>query len=188
MSSPQHGIDVALERLAESPNNEEAWGTLYHRLWPFVFSICLRMIRAPEIAEDLTQETFLRIARYFPFQRRFDEKVFMLYIAQVARRVTLDALHRRDRASETTLDALAETADPAPRPGEAAEVASTLEWLVRQLSPADAELFRHLVKSAPLSPVDIASDLGVSYSAAGVRLHRLRARIRKLLRSRTRDL
>jgi RNA polymerase sigma factor (sigma-70 family) len=178
MRTVADSLSEALGRLAGSRTDEDAWETIYRRTWPFVFAISYRMMREAVAAEDVAQETFLRVARYFPFERIVDEKVFRFYIATIAKNAARDA--RRKRPREIPLDELPEPED-SRHADEEAEVASTLDWLGRQLSPADYALFQQLIAGAPVALASVAQDGGISYSAAAVRLHRLRGRIRKLL-------
>lgn len=173
---------AALDILAVSRGDEHAWNVLYARAWPFVFSITFRILRDPGSAEDAAQETFIRVARHYPFPRRLDDKVFYAYVAQVARHVAFDSRRRQARIAEEALDEAAETPDSRPQPGADAEAASTLEWLAGRLSESEAALLRQLLREAPSELSDMAQELGVSYSTAAVRLHRLRKRIRQLLR------
>ena len=179
-------LDTALMCLARSRGDQDAWHVLYRRAWPFVFSIAFRVMRDPGIGEDVSQETFLRMARYFPFERNVPPKVFMAYLGQVARNTALDARRGRirEKAHEVEIAPEFDALDRRPLPGEDAQVRGTVVWLARKLSPSDAALLRQLLDDAPPDLSGVAGGLGVTYGAAGVRLHRLRSRIRKLLRLR----
>ncbi len=174
-------LEEALARLAEFPGDQEAWATIYRRTAPFILSITFRMMQDFSAAEDVAQETFLRVAHYYPFHRRFEPKIFKIYIAQIARNAALDARRKHARVPQTGLEEATERADPGPEPGAEAQVASTLAWLEQRLTAQEAELFRQLIAEVPRPLSEIADGLGVSYNAAGVRLHRLRRRIGKLL-------
>lgn len=41
--------------------DELAFAKIYDNYFSFVYSVCIRILRSPELAEDLTQETFLQI-------------------------------------------------------------------------------------------------------------------------------
>jgi len=85
------------------------------------------------------------------------------------------ASHARPRAEEATehldeFEALATTA---------AAVDGLLERLVRDLSDQDGKLLQFLALGASLD--DVAAKFDITYSTAGVRVHRLKDKIKQLL-------
>jgi RNA polymerase sigma factor (sigma-70 family) len=169
----------ALDRLTETPGDEEAWNAIYRRLWPFVFSITIRLLDA-SAAEDAAQDAFMRTAERFPFNQALNEKVFVVYIATVARRVAIDTVRKRLRSREVSLDEAAEAYEPISADAQA-ELDTTVRWLMGQLTASDMELTQKLLTHGPNSIATIAKELDVPYGTAGVRLHRLRGRLRRLL-------
>jgi RNA polymerase sigma-70 factor (ECF subfamily) len=97
-----------------------AFETLYERYGTLVYSVALRVTGEPQVAEDVAQETFLRVwrtpERYVPERGRF---VTWLLSATRNRAVDQVRTRGRRRKRETTTDAphkepaATETADPA---------------------------------------------------------------------------
>src|SRR4051812_36151575 len=57
-TTPDDRLVVALES-----RDQRALETLYNRYGDYVYSVCLRMVGDVQLAEDLTQEVFLRLWR-----------------------------------------------------------------------------------------------------------------------------
>lgn len=65
----------------------EAFDVLYRRHWKWVFHFCLRRVRNYHIAEELTQETFLKI--HLNLHRVRNPAAFGSWVFSIAHRVTL---------------------------------------------------------------------------------------------------
>ena len=77
-----------------------------------IYRYCLFRLRDPDLAEDLTQETFLRFYRQISYE---EEGKALAYLYTIARNLCLDAVRRARPAAP-----LRET-DPAPDPFAGAE-------------------------------------------------------------------
>lgn len=162
-------------RLRSKPHDQLAWGDLYRKLRPAVYYTAYKLSRGNvAIAEDITQDTFLRFLDYGDLSRIPDEAHATAYLRQTARRLLCD---RRYGTEITTSN-----------PEEALEYASYddedryhILWDLEQLSPeltdADRQLLAWLIEEWTIE--EIAAALNISYSAAGVRLHRLKKRLRQ---------
>lgn len=168
----------ALRTLAARRNDAAAWEVLYHHLWPSVFAVARRAL-PPEAAEDAAQDVFLRIARYCPFDQLENEFVLKAYAARVAVRTSADHLRRRLVRAETPLLPQHDQPDPAAEFERQVEIVDLVDRVMRGLSPDDAILITYLVDQAGAARV--ATDQGVAYGTAAVRLHRLRRRLARLL-------
>ncbi len=119
--------DEALMK-AYQQGDAEAMDTLIRRHASPLFGYLVRMTRDPTAAEDLFQETFLRVSRK---RSSFSGSgPFKSWLFSIATNVALDAIRRRDRRpTEVSLDdeepALGRVADLLAdrRPGPAAETA-----------------------------------------------------------------
>src|SRR5437870_560646 len=81
-----------------------AFSILYEQHKRRVFSLCLRMIRNRELAEDLTQETFLQVYRKLKTFR--GDSAFSTWLHRIAVNVVLMWLRRdKNRTHEVALDA-----------------------------------------------------------------------------------
>lgn len=86
--------DIDLARRLKSGDNH-AMGDLYDRFGAAVYAIALRMVRDPGIAEDLVQETFIRVWNGIQL---FDERRGTLgsWVAAVTRNRVLDHIRSLD--------------------------------------------------------------------------------------------
>ena len=89
-----HEPDVAVIRAA-GRGDLAAFEELVRAYQPEVWRFLRHLVRDPSQAEDLTQETFIRVYRNIA-GFRFRSK-FSTWVLQVARNVAIDALRARDR-------------------------------------------------------------------------------------------
>lgn len=178
-------LEVLVARLASSPADEEAWRALYRQMWPFVFAVVYRRLRGTEaLAEDASQEVFLRLVRARPFRRLRDPDAFRSYVWRVADNVarTYGRRARARHATEVTTpqaDVGARDVQRVDRVEEELDAAELLRRMVGDIEPRDRELLRLVVEGQSLP--NIAKATGLTYGNAAVRLHRLRQRLRKSL-------
>jgi RNA polymerase sigma-70 factor (ECF subfamily) len=102
------GDGELLDRLQR--RDPQALAELYDRYGPLVFRLILRMVRDNGIAEDLVQETFLRVwNRIGGFDS--DRGAVGPWLLAVARNRAIDYLRSRGRRTESTVE-LNETEHP----------------------------------------------------------------------------
>lgn len=175
-------LAFALARLRQSPSDDGAWRSIYRRLWPFVVAVAHRRVRDKGIAEDIAQDVFARIARYRPYDRIHEPEQFRAYVWRMAVNVA-NAYARSARRRKRGLQALWDWGARDPVAPEASDDRLVFEELLSlardKVEPQDHALLGLLLEGRPLA--EVASKLGLTYSAAGVRLHRLRHRLRKSL-------
>lgn len=91
-------------RLAQQ-GDPAAFEHLYNLHSPRVYSLCLRMVKNPEQAQDLTQDTFIAVFRGL---RNFrGQSAFTTWLHRVARNTVLMCFRKR-RIKETSLEEFAE--------------------------------------------------------------------------------
>ncbi len=158
-----------------------AFERLYARHRAGLHAFLLRMTGERAVAEELLQETFLRLARSGPLLA--PDTDFCAWLFTVAR--NLSRSHRRWRVLE--LGRLAELVfaprAPPPSPLEAlaaSDAQRALEQALAQLPAGDRELLL-LVGVEGLGPTQVASVLGLKPEAVRQRLSRARARLSALL-------
>jgi RNA polymerase sigma-70 factor (ECF subfamily) len=168
--------------LAVSRGERAAITALTGRCLPVVYSIARRMLGEPSEAEDLAQDTFLRVWRAID---RFDADQARLetWVARIATNLCLDRLRKRKEVhlGETT----PERADTAPRADAimaASGSADRVREAVAQL-PERQKLALELCSFQDRTNIEAAEILGVSVEA----VESLLARARRTLKARLLD-
>jgi RNA polymerase sigma-70 factor (ECF subfamily) len=166
--------------------DEKAYRELIELYQPRVYSLALRMVRRAEDAQDVTQETFIRMFRALD---RYDtQRPFAAWLFSIASRLSIDALRRRrnqplpltqrDRDDEEyTIDVV----DPGPRPEEVTahgEEETRIRALVDTLPPhyRIVVLLRH---QQDLSYEEISEALHLPLGTVKARIHRARALLKE---------
>jgi len=189
LSPPTNKTDSAdslaplLDQLRVAPNDALAWRSLYRRLWPFIMAVCYRLLKNRAMAEDASQEVFSRLFHSRPFEKITDAGSFRAYLKVMTLNVARNHLRsiRQDERGEHALaewqgaNQLVGSIDPDGR----LLFRETIELVQKDLDPEEARLLQLLLGG--LSVTDVAEALGLSYSAAGVRVHRLRQKVRNIL-------
>lgn len=168
-----------LARAAEG--DREAFAALYDRHVRAVFWQAHRVVRDPDLAEDVAQETFVVAWRRVRSIRVVDASV-LPWLLVTARQCALNAARKAARRRSHELD----EAIPSPVDVEAA-VESELALVeigaaVAALGEADQRLYALCVEGDHTYQ-QAARELGVSHAVVRNRLHRLRSRLRADLRA-----
>jgi RNA polymerase sigma-70 factor (ECF subfamily) len=103
-------IDVLRTVSADTPTTEASFRELYDRHRREVFGFLVRLLRDEALAEDVLQETFLRV--YRALDQYDPERSFRAWVFQIARNAALDAL-RLARKEEKLREASARRQDGA---------------------------------------------------------------------------
>ena len=171
----RHTCDKALRRLAEGDG--EALAVLHEHLGRRVYLLALSILRDPHAAEDILQDTWLRLAEggargYTPDT---NPEAFVL---TVARNLALTGLTRRAREmpSEIAEDAEPHLSTPDGDPMSALPVLDTLDTEERQIVLLRLEYgMKHR---------DIAALLGISTAACEKKYSRAAAKMRAYYKDR----
>jgi RNA polymerase sigma factor (sigma-70 family) len=178
----------ALRRLGRAPGDEGAWRVVVTALWPYAMAVSFRETRGREdLADDVTVEAFARAARAARLGGLLvglrSPASFRAYLRVLCRNEARRALAREARRPETSLEELEWEGGRGMVSPEVAEdrvvIEETLATILAALSNADRQLLLWAAAGHPLG--EMARRAGISYGAAGVRLHRLRVRVRKIL-------
>lgn len=166
--------DFEIVRRAQR-GDERAFSVLVQAHQPLVFNFVFRMIRDRSLAEDLTQEIFLRVFQALPgFSFRCK---FTTWLLQVARNRVLDALRERDRRPRR-LVALEDV--PAPEAGDAPlERHQTMAeiWQAIENLPLDLKMALLLRDVAGLQYTEIADALEITLAKVKWRIFEARQRV-----------
>lgn len=185
MPEPRVPLEALLAQLATTRADEEAWRALYRQMWPFVFAAVYRRLRGDgALAEDASQEVFIRLVRACPFERLRDPEAFRRYLWRVADNVARTYARQvvgRHAAEVLTSEAEASGMDVQrfSRTGEELDAQDLMRRVVGDLTPSDRELLRLVLEGHSLS--ELAEARGLTYGNAAVQLHRLRQRLRNSL-------
>jgi len=181
MSQPEAGL---VRRCLAG--DEKAYRELGEMYQPRVYSLALRMVRRAEDAEDVTQETFIRMFR--ALERYDTERSFGAWLFSIAARLSIDQIRRRklqpvpltgrDRDDE---EYTIEVEDSGPRPDEVA-VRNQEERRTRALIDTLPPHYRVVVllrHQQDLSYEEIAEALHLPLGTVKARIHRARALLRE---------
>ena len=92
-----------------------------------VWRLCLQLLREDALADDATQEAFVKVYRFLP-RFRGDSK-FTTWLFSIARNCAMDELRRVQRRKRTTERAISEPEAPSQEVGTALEVREALDEL-----------------------------------------------------------
>ena len=157
------------------------WQAIIKEHGPAVWQTAYRLLGNHTDAADCFQEAFVSA---LAVSRRQHVQNFSALLTRLATARAIDQLRRRFRRPDCDrdLDDSSAVEDEAPCPAEQAqqrELADRVRRLLDQLPAQEAQAFclRYL---NDMSYQQIAGALGISTNAAGVLLHRAKARLREL--------
>jgi len=156
------------------------WQVIIKKHGPVVWQISYRLLGNHADAADCFQETFVSALELCRRQR---VRNFPALLSRLATARAIDQLRRRFRRSRSETDPADWTAleSTNPWPEERAKQKELTDWLRKSLSklpPQEAQAFclRYL---NDMSYRQIANELDIKTNAAGVLLHRARAKLRE---------
>lgn len=155
----------------------EAFDAVYDGYRPRIFGFLLRLSRRRAVAEDLLDETFLRLVRHAPSLR--PDTNLGAWLFTVARNLFWS--YRRAAALEDDADPAALSlwpiAAPDPSPFDltaGGELEARLERALRELSPQQREVLLLVIREG-MKPSEAAGVCGITPEALRQRLARARA-------------
>ncbi len=174
---------------------QAAFRELIRRYQRPVFSLIYRMVRDRELAEDLAQETFVKVLN--ALDRYRPEYKFSSWVFKIANNAAIDHLRKKELDTlsleggpdATTPDRMEATAlhlgDQGESPLdelEARELGAAIEYAIGQLRPEyrSCIILRH-VEGRPYD--EIAGILELPLGTVKTYIHRARAELKKLLGS-----
>lgn len=184
--------DAEVVRLANE-GREAAFRELVRRYERPVFALVYRMVRNRETAEDLTQDTFVKVLNHI--DRYSPDFKFSSWLFKIAHNLTIDALRRKqletvsldgsayadteDAAQETALEVASEQESPLEEV-EARELGSAIERAIGSLRPEyrSCVLLRHVEGR---SYEEIAATLDLPLGTVKTYIHRGRQALRQAL-------
>jgi RNA polymerase sigma-70 factor (ECF subfamily) len=156
------------------------WQVIIRKHGPAVWQTSYRLLGNDADAADCFQETFVSALE---FCRRQRVRNFSALLVRMATARAIDQLRRRFRRSCSETDpadwAVLQSANPCPSErAQQKELTERLRKSLIKLPPQEAQAFclRYL---NDMSYRQIANELGIKANAAGVLLHRARAKLRE---------
>jgi RNA polymerase sigma-70 factor (ECF subfamily) len=184
---PPETLDAAMTRYAAG--EDAAFDVLYKLLGPRLYAFCLRLTRRRSEADDLFQETFLKIHRS---RATFVPRASAVHWAfAVARSVHLDRLRFQKRRPESVaeteegLSAFSSVTSNEGSPEEharAKELMHVVDGVLREL-PENQRAAYVLLREEGLSVAEAASVLGATSTAVKLRAFRAYEAIRAALKA-----
>ena len=184
--------DADVARLAQQ-GREPAFRELVRRYERPVFSLVFRMVRDTATAEDLAQDTFIKVLNHIDKYR--PEFKFSSWLFKVANNVAIDFLRRRQLSTvsidgapnassvadiEATRFDIADKSESALEAMEAKELGSSIERAIGALRPEyrSCIMLRHVEGR---SYEEIAATLDLPLGTVKTYIHRARHQLRESL-------
>jgi len=169
-----------MERYASG--DDSAFSTLFDVLAPRLHGYFLRQVRDADVADDLTQQTLLKMHRA---RGQFLRGAAVTpWAFAIGRRLLIDELRRRKRdmlsPDDETVDRAFSDSPTADQLVEAEETGARIRKELLRLPASQREAFE-LVKQEGLSFVEAAETLGTTVAAVKLRAHRAYEALRAVL-------
>jgi RNA polymerase sigma-70 factor (ECF subfamily) len=153
-----------------------ALAVLFERHYQAVHGMCYRMTGEASVAEDLTQDSFVRVLKYAKgFERR---SAFTTWLYRIVRNVCLDHLDAESRVRARMERAASEPVPDAGFPTPADARLETLREALYALPPERREVLV-LSRYQGLSYAEIADVCDTTVGAIKVRAHRAMRELRQ---------
>jgi RNA polymerase sigma-70 factor (ECF subfamily) len=168
----------------------DAFNQLVARHERAVYNTALRYMRAADLAEDVSQDTFVRAFRALHTFRNDAGEGFRAWLLSIAANRARDVLRAQARRPADSIDARLDDDDSTWEPeghdespldfASRDELAARLEWALGRLAP-DQRLTVILSDVQGHSYEEVAQITGVALGTVKSRLNRGRARLREIL-------
>ena len=176
--------DIALLREYARNNSEEAFAALVSRHVNLVYSVALRQVRDPHLAEEITQAVFIILAR--KADSLGDKTILPGWLCRTARYASANALtiqrRRQQREQEAYMQSTLNEAEPMHEETWN-QIASLLDGAMEKLGQKDHDaLVLRFFESKTFA--EVGATLGASEDAAKMRVNRALEKLRKFFTKR----
>jgi len=156
-------------RLKQAPTNQAAWNHWFRGIYPRIYYVMFQKTAGDDgQTQDLVQGAMERFIRSKGLDKVANDKDAVSYLAATATNLMIDSR----RAKRTLTDN-----PPEPSSSLSRDELIDLQKAVGELDEVDQEPVALLLEGHSLQ--EIAHKLGVSYSAMGTRLFRIREKLKK---------
>ncbi len=164
----------------------QAFAVLVDRYKDLVFTLAIRMLKNREEAEEVSQDTFIKVYKALP-KFKGDSKL-STWVYKVAYNTCLDRIKKNNRRqSEVAIDSYTEnqikTLDNALSDLEEKEQQQTIQDCLQQLASKDSFLLT-LFYYEELSLEEISQIVNMEANTVKVNIHRARKRLASILKQR----
>lgn len=161
--------------------DEAAFAAIVRSTYPDMYGLALRLLGNEDDARDVLQEAYLRA--YRSLHKFRGDSAFTTWLYRITANAAYTYIQKRKKHATEQLDCIEEPCSIAPLPEEASQTAQLRRQLERHLLDLPFEQRAVVVMKDiyGLSHDAIAKELGVSATAAKVRLHRARKRLRSVI-------
>jgi len=173
-------LATILKSLAENSRDEDAWRSLYGLMRPYVYSVTYRMLRgSQDLAQDASQEVFYRLVKYCNFESLQQPRIFRSYLMSVSRNTARTFAMNTVRRNATEPRKVMKEPSAVLPPEEADYADQIVASISGTLDAVNQSILRRVIEGYSLG--EIAGEFGLTYSATGVRVHRVKQQLFRML-------
>jgi len=169
--------DTTLLREYAGRNSEEAFTALVSRHVNLVYSVALRQVRDPHLAEEITQAVFIILAR--KAKSLGPKTILSGWLCRTARYVSTNALTMQRRRQRREQEAYMQSTLNEPEPDAWLQIAPLLDNALARLGQTDHDaIVLRFFENKSLGEVGLA--IGVSEDTARMRVNRALEKLRTI--------
>ena len=175
--------DKALVQLCKTRGiaDQRPFTVLFRRYQDYVWRICYRYVHNREDAEDLMQEVFFKAYRGLPDFK--GDSSLKTWLSRISVNASLNKLRHWDRRPQESGESIEELLEFMPQDADAVPnwvqnpKAQIMSQVLKELDSEEIELIQ-MKDLEELTYQEISQKLGISLSAAKMRVHRARLALR----------
>jgi RNA polymerase sigma-70 factor (ECF subfamily) len=175
---PQHDATVFLNKVSTAESQAASLKRISEQFRSEIFAYIRGKLGDSATADDLTQETFVKVGN--ALAKGTEPEHFRGWLFQIARNTVIDFLKKTPKfVPFEESHAVSKGEDPNPVDDEFRKRLFSYALNAIETLPTEDREALMLTEMDGLSREELASELGISLSAAKSRVHRARAKLRK---------